>query len=325
MRKFFVCVCFLLPGYATLAQLGLKAGVSVFPERKLLDSSGTFAMQRLHINLSYPLLKKFRKKEGALLPSFQVLSASLGLAANRVDYSLLGKKLNNLNLMPGLSYLHYNGYKSTYLLHGSPFISTAADALDQGRLNWLGLGTYLRRVNSTWSYHLGLLYLNARNKELILPVAGFNYRMDNKNSIQFNFPFNLAYKFKIDLKKQIRLGIGLNGFVSQVDMQNNPDVLLRLRQSVLQLNYQERINRSFSWQVGGGILGKRKISLYSLPSGDIHSEIKPGLFIQASVIYRPGKKQQGLSAAQDVSDTDLMNLNDYELDELEEELEGDDQ
>jgi len=294
----------------TSAQVTLRGELSSFPERELKNSNGSFSFHRISLGASTPVYKKLNMEKR----TFDAVILSVNSAYNNVYYSTLPQRLQNLNISSGVSYLHFNGMKNIWLGSITPFFSAPTQSFAHTIPGIVALGMYQRRVNEKWSYNAGALFISAR-QQILLPLIGFHYRFDEKEQLQFNLPFNAAYIVQSTPKSKHKLSIGFKGFISQTPF-TTADGYLRVQQLLMQYTYKRQVNESFSWHTSAGLAGGRKVVLYNTPFGDIDEPIKGGLNLEAGISYTFRKKTKQV----ELPDTDLFNLDELSLDELEDEL-----
>ncbi|MBP6303259.1 MAG: hypothetical protein KBB37_01565 [Bacteroidia bacterium] len=292
------------------AQVTLRGELSSFPERELKNSNGSFSFHRVSLGASTPVYKKLNMEKR----TFNAVILSVNSAYNNVYYSTLPQRLQNLSISSGVSFLHYNGMKNIWLGSITPFLSAPTQSFTHTIPGVVALGIYQRRVNEKWSYNAGALFISAR-QQILLPLLGFHYRFDEKEQLQFNLPFNAAYIVQSTPKSKHKLSIGFKGFISQTPF-TTADGYLRVQQLLMQYTYKRRVNESFIWHASAGLAGGRKVVLYNTPFGDINEPIKGGLNLEAGISYTFRKKTKQV----ELPDTDLFNLDELSLDELEDEL-----
>lgn len=285
----------------------LRAGWTAFPKRPTEDKTGELAWQRLTIGLNYPLYRKTDLERKRI----QLLSVNGNVAYNYMRYTFLPRDLHNFQASIGLTYILLS-QKNRWLINATPFWSAPATSFAYSRSGMLGMGWYQRQVNTHWSYHLGTLYIKAR-QHFIVPLAGFHYRFNVHDQIQVNLPLNIAYIHQPDVVTKHRISAGFNGFFSQTPFISD-ESYLRLRQLIVQYTFTKETPKHIKWFVSGGITAARHITVANTPVGSHEARIKAGIRFEAGLTLPLRKQAKPLA----LPEPDLFRLDELSADEIEE-------
>jgi hypothetical protein len=294
--------------HTSMAQ-SLRAGWSAFPTRPTENKTDELSWHRFAVGVTYPVFRDINLSS----KTAHLVSAQVNVAYNFMRYTFLPRDLHNLTAAGGLTYLRLNP-KHTWLFNTSPFWSAPVSSFAYSRAGLLGMGLYQRRVNTAWTYHVGALYILAR-QQFFIPLAGFHYRLSTSDQLQVNLPLNVAYIHQTDASTKHRISTGFNGFFSQTPF-TTAEGYLRLRQLLIQYTYTKQTPSNLSWFVSGGLTGGRQIVVANTPVGDYESRVRAGVCFEAGLTVPLRKQHQPT----EVPELDLFHLDELSLDELEEEL-----
>ena len=205
----------------------------------------------LDVSASIPL---FETKSGGSLVKYSV-SAAYGSKEEQVPVIPRALELYDGRVSAGAVILN-SKTREMYMLRLGASIAEEKDTLSdpQERLSFFGMGTHHAKPNLTYLYGLGYSYVFGRG--LLFPAFGVNWKIDERQDINFILPLQARYGYIVN--PAIKVSLYSAAFGNQFRFKNqglypgNSDVLY-LHSSGVKLGVGAEYKVFTAWTLGADI------------------------------------------------------------------------
>jgi hypothetical protein len=191
--------------------------------------------------------------------------------------------------------------REMYMFHLGLSAAEEKDVLSdvQERVSFLGMGTYRSRPNLVYIYGAGYSYIFGRGR--LFPAFGFNWKIDEKRSLNFFLPLQVRYSVKVSTVLKASLYSVLFGnqyrFKNQAMYPGQPDILY-LHTVGIKLGLGAEYKAFPGWALGAdiGTVLRRDADISQDGTDEIAQEKMNGeFFFQASCKWSFGGRAQTVS------------------------------
>lgn len=239
-------------------------------------------------NLRFPIFrgKDWLSADGGK-PYFALIANTGGnIKQSQIDYIEPDRLLTLYKLgLTGMMATGVSSLRNLWLIQvtGS---SPAQDFNFVLRIHGSAIWRKLYHNNRVW-HTLGLTYSPVFGKDLILPVVGGGYKINNENQVQLTFPFNFAYTYLLSRQFSFSAKVINNGFYYKLekDQFRDHDYFYRYNSQRIAVSARYITDLNVVWTPEIGLTNKAHLEL-----DDVKNRQLSSLYFKLTFQVRFGKR-----------------------------------
>jgi len=258
----------------------ISISVGSMPSRTFQNYAGTFMKQTTALSVEVPFA-------GDSLSPW-IARASLHTSSARV--SLLPDQVSLLSGVVGLSKNIFNDKRDQYLIFCGIGFASDEESLNWVRLRFSGVGIGIHSLDRNFAILYGLSYSYVLGRGVVLPVAGFHWKISDDASLRAMLPFSLRLNYRASERWSFGLKAALDGNRFQYFNEENTfsapqHAYLRLTQLECGPDFVLTFSPLLSLSGEVGVAIARRLWISS-DSGDfLSAKINPGGYARATAHF----------------------------------------
>lgn len=295
MNRFLVAI--LLVASSCFAQetfennvLGGMIGVSFgrIPQTNFVTNTGLYESRWGSLNASVPVYRTINTLNEGI--SFQQYSVTGTFRKNTTELSLFVDPRVITTGRIGASWIYFGESKNLYLLNGS--LGVAEDKLLGGspELRFTLTALSLYRLSDPFRLVYGVNYSSLFGRDLLLPILGMQWRLNDDWSSTVILPFSLAIRYKAGSSVALKLAISTAGERTRIANQNNfaipsSDLQLQITGIKTTIRCAVKLSEDFGMDIEFGSIARRSIKLVSGSSTLFSADINTTRYLSLGIRY----------------------------------------
>lgn len=258
----------------------ISISVGSMPLRTLQNYTGSFAKQMTSLSALIPFAGD----------PFSRWSMRASLHTAAAEVSLLPERVSLISGTVGISNTIYNDAKNQYILSCGVGFASDDQSLDAVRFRFSGIGIGSHSWNRDFALLYGLSYSYVLGRGLLLPMAGFHWKVSDDVSLRAMLPFSLRLRYRVDERWTFGFKAMLDGdrfqYLNEGNTFSAPQhAYLRLTQLECGPDFVLTVSSLLSLSGEVGVAVARRLWISS-DSGDfLSAKINPGGYARATAQF----------------------------------------
>ena len=258
----------------------ISISVGSMPLRTFQNYTGSFEKQMTSLSVVIPFAGD----------SFSRWSVRASLHTTAAEVSVLPEQLSLLSGSVGLSNTIYDDAQDHYVVSCGIGFASDDQLLDVIRFRFSGVGIGNHSLNQNFALLYGLSYSYVLGRGLLLPVAGFHWKVSDDVSLRALLPFSLRLRYRVDERWAFGLKAMLDGDRFQYFNEGNAfsapqHAYLRLTQLECGPDFVLTVSPLLSLSGEVGVAVARRLWISSDSDDFLSAKINPGGYARATAQF----------------------------------------